>query len=137
VIGATVTLGSQAANVTLTEERLSTMAGGGAPGEHVCLSVRDRGTGMTPEVIAKALDPFYTTKPEGAGTGLGLATVYGILSKTGGHLHIASRPGHGTTIETYWPVAQAAQETAPARTHEARQLPCTSDGLAPAIARLR
>ena len=83
---------------------------------------------MTPEVIAKALDPFYTTKPAGVGTGLGLATIYGILSKTRGHLHIASEPGHGTTIETYWPVTQAAHEAAPAPTPQAQPLPHTPRG---------
>jgi signal transduction histidine kinase len=54
-------------------------------------------------------DPFFTTKPAGAGTGLGLASVYSILRKAGGHLHIASEPGAGTTIETYW---QAQDKTA-------------------------
>jgi two-component system cell cycle sensor histidine kinase/response regulator CckA len=116
------------ANVTLTQQQLNALAGRGSPGEHVCLAVRDTGTGMTPEVIAKALDPFYTTKPAGVGTGLGLATVYGILSKTGGHLHIASRLGQGTTIETYWPVAQVAQEAAPAPTPEVQPLPYTPGG---------
>jgi two-component system, cell cycle sensor histidine kinase and response regulator CckA len=122
--GGTITITT--ANVTLAQEQLKTLTGGGGPGGHVCLSVADTGTGMTPEVIAKALDPFYTTKPEGAGTGLGLASVYGILSKTGGHLHITSQPGNGTTIETYWPVA--AQQTVPAPTPEVKRLPPTPTG---------
>jgi PAS domain S-box-containing protein len=94
-------------NVVLDEEQLGTHTGRGEPGQHVCLAVSDTGMGMTPEVISKALEPFYTTKPAGSGTGLGLATVYGILSKRGGHLHISSEPGQGTTITTYWPVAHA------------------------------
>jgi len=96
------------ANEALDERQSAAHSGNGSPGEHLCLAVRDTGTGMTPEVIERALDPFYTTKPAGQGTGLGLATVYGILTKAGGHLHIASQPGGGTTIETYWPAAEAA-----------------------------
>jgi two-component system, cell cycle sensor histidine kinase and response regulator CckA len=101
------------ANVTLDQEQVSTFTGQGQPGAHLCLAVQDTGSGMTPEVIAKALDPFYTTKPVGVGTGLGLATVYGILSKAGGHLHIVSQPGQGTTITTYWPITQVSQEIVP------------------------
>jgi two-component system cell cycle sensor histidine kinase/response regulator CckA len=124
--GGTITLTT--ANVTLTQGQLSALTGGGSPGEHVCLAVRDTGSGMTGEVIAKALDPFYTTKPAGVGTGLGLATVYGILTKTGGHLNIASQPGHGTTIETYWPKAGLAREIVPAPTPEVQPLPHTPGG---------
>jgi two-component system, cell cycle sensor histidine kinase and response regulator CckA len=102
------------ANVTLDQEQVSTYTGQGEPGQHLCLAVQDTGVGMPPEVIARALDPFYTTKPVGVGTGLGLATVYGILSKAGGHLHIASQPGQGTTITTYWPIAHTAREIASA-----------------------
>jgi two-component system, cell cycle sensor histidine kinase and response regulator CckA len=100
-------------NVTLDQEQIDTHTGQGQPGEHLCLSVQDTGTGMAPEVIAKALDPFYTTKPVGVGTGLGLASVYGILSKAGGHLHIASQPDKGTTVKTYWPIAHATERAAP------------------------
>jgi PAS domain S-box-containing protein len=124
--GGTITIAT--ANVTLAQQQLNALTGGGSPGEHVCLAVCDTGTGMTSEVIAKALDPFYTTKPAGVGTGLGLASVYGVLSKTGGHLHISSQPGHGATIETYWPVVQAAEESAPAPAPEAQPLPYTPSG---------
>jgi PAS domain S-box-containing protein len=109
-------------NVTLTQEQLNAFTVSGDPGEHLCLAVCDTGTGMTPEVIAKALDPFYTTKPAGLGTGLGLANVYGILSKTGGHLHIASEPGNGTTVETFWPAPRVVEDTAPAEATEAQPL---------------
>jgi PAS domain S-box-containing protein len=100
-------------NVMLDQDQVNAHTGAGKPGGYVCLAVQDTGTGMTPEVISKALDPFYTTKPVGVGTGLGLATVYGILSEAGGHLHIASEPGRGTTIKTYWPISQVVQEPEP------------------------
>jgi CheY-like chemotaxis protein len=118
--GGTITIST--ANVTLEQEQLRTHTGKAHPGEHLCLAVRDTGTGMTEEVIAKALDPFYTTKPVGVGTGLGLASVYGILGKTGGHMHIASQPGRGTTIQTFWPVGDVAQKATPAAGPEARPL---------------
>jgi two-component system cell cycle sensor histidine kinase/response regulator CckA len=124
--GGTITITT--ANVTLTRQQLDALTGDGGPGEHVRLDVHDTGTGMSAEVVAKALDPFYTTKPAGAGTGLGLATVYGVLTKTGGLLRIASKPGLGTTIETYWPVAQAAQETTPAPPPDVQQIPHASGG---------
>jgi two-component system cell cycle sensor histidine kinase/response regulator CckA len=107
--GGTLTIATS--NVTLDEQQLATHTGKSEPGEYLCVSVSDTGSGMTPEVITKALDPFFTTKPTGEGTGLGLASVYGILRKAGGHLHIASEPGAGTTIETYWPVGELAEET--------------------------
>ena len=100
-------------NVTLDQEQVDTYTGQGEPGQHLCLAVGDTGGGMTPAVIAKALDPFYTTKPVGVGTGLGLATVYGIISKANGHLHIASQPGEGTRVRTYWPMTHAAKVATP------------------------
>jgi len=109
--GGTLTIATS--NVTLDGQQLAAHAGMSEPGEYLCLSVSDTGSGMAPEVIAKALDPFFTTKPAGEGTGLGLASVYGILRKAGGHLHIASEPGAGTTIETYWPVGELAEEAPP------------------------
>jgi signal transduction histidine kinase len=73
------------------------------PGPHVRLSLRDSGMGMTPEVQAHAFEPFYTTKPVGKGTGLGLATVYGIMSQSGGHVRLRSAPGEGTTFDLLFP----------------------------------
>ncbi len=69
-----------------------------APGEYVAISVRDSGTGMAPDVVARAFDPFFTTKPMGQGTGLGLSMVYGFARQSGGHVRIASEPGRGTTV---------------------------------------
>ena len=101
-------------NLTLESEQLTTHTGKADAGDYVRLAVSDTGIGMTPEVISKALDPFYTTKPPGAGTGLGLATVYGVLSKADGQLQITSLPGQGATIETYWPASATCLETVPA-----------------------
>src|SRR6185295_5936735 len=79
----------------------------------VRLTVRDTGDGMAPDVVERAFEPFYTTKPKGAGTGLGLATVYGIVTQTGGTVEIHSAPGAGTTIEVLLP-ATHAEAPAPA-----------------------
>jgi signal transduction histidine kinase len=73
------------------------------PGEYVALSVIDTGTGMTDEVIARAFDPFYTTKPLGQGTGLGLSMVYGFAQQSDGAARIDSVVGQGTTITIYLP----------------------------------
>ena len=76
-------------------------------GRYVRLRVSDTGTGMPPEVIERAFEPFYTTKPAGKGTGLGLATVYGIITAAGGDLSIRSEPGLGTTITILMPTTDA------------------------------
>jgi PAS domain S-box-containing protein len=76
------------------------------PGPHVRLSVIDTGSGMPASVIAKAFDPFFTTKPKGKGTGLGLATVYGIITRSGGRVDIHSKEGLGTTFEILFPVSE-------------------------------
>jgi PAS domain S-box-containing protein len=73
------------------------------PGAYVCLSVSDTGTGMPPDVIAKAFEPFFTTKPIGSGTGLGLSMIYGFARQSGGQVRIHSSPGTGTTVVIYLP----------------------------------
>ncbi len=80
-------------------------AGGGAlqPGAYVCLSMADTGCGMTAEVAARAFEPFFTTKGQGRGTGLGLATIYGFVTQSGGQVSLWSEPGHGTKISLLLP----------------------------------
>jgi len=73
------------------------------PGQYVAICVTDTGTGMLPEVIARAFDPFFTTKPLGQGTGLGLSMIYGFVKQSGGQVRIYSEEGAGTTMRIYLP----------------------------------
>ncbi len=72
-------------------------------GQYVCVSVTDTGTGMPPDVIARAFDPFFTTKPLGQGTGLGLSMIYGFAKQSEGNVKIYSEAGQGTTVKLYLP----------------------------------
>ena len=107
--GGTIVIGTQ--NRT-TSEQQAALEPDRVPGDWVRLIVRDTGVGMTPEVRSHLFEPFFTTKEKGKGTGLGLATVYGIVKQSGGHIHIASEPDRGTAFEICLP--RAARPAAPA-----------------------
>ena len=87
------------------------------PGRYICLSVTDTGEGMDEATLARAAEPFFTTKGIGKGTGLGLSMVHGLAEQSGGRLVLQSRPGEGTRAEIWLPVAQAESEEAAAEPH--------------------
>jgi CheY-like chemotaxis protein len=90
------------------DEASSRQHDGIEPGRYVRLQVSDTGTGMTRDVAERAFEPFFTTKPKGSGTGLGLATVYGIITQAGGAARLYSEPGMGTTFTALLPVTDDA-----------------------------
>jgi PAS domain S-box-containing protein len=90
------------------------------PGAYICLSVSDTGAGMSPEVLARVTEPFFTTKEHGQGTGLGLAMARGFAEQSGGGLRIDSALGQGTTVRIWFPLASPAAAVCPdANRHEA------------------
>ena len=119
--------GKGAIEITVTaadfDEAYCARHAGFHPGPYACLGVRDNGCGMSEEVLARAFEPFYTTKGPGKGTGLGLSTVYGIVQQNKGFLSVKSKPGQGTAFEVYLPRFTGAAAGAP------------EEGPAPALAR--
>jgi two-component system, cell cycle sensor histidine kinase and response regulator CckA len=83
---------------------LDTVSGRLAPGRHASLRVEDSGEGVDPALLPRIFEPFFTTKGTGRGTGLGLATVYGIVQQSGGRVHVAATPGGGATFTVYLPL---------------------------------
>jgi CheY-like chemotaxis protein len=106
--------------VELGEEYAGQRFGLGA-GKYVTLAVADQGEGMTEEVRSHIFEPFFTTKPKDKGTGLGLATCYGILKQSGGHINAESEPGRGSTFTIYLPAIEA--EVALPRPESSRSAP--------------
>jgi len=89
------------------------------PGRYVIISVSDNGVGMTADIQSQIFEPFFTTKQAGRGTGLGLATVFGIVKQNGGAINVYSEPGRGSRFRVYWPVAPIDDTAAAPRAPEA------------------
>lgn len=112
--GGRILLRTDKVNITEPPGPVARPGGGEAehprPGEYVRLMVTDTGCGMEPEVARKAFEPFFTTRGPGKGSGLGLATVHGVVSEAGGHVTLESTPGSGTTVVIHLPAAAAHVE---------------------------
>jgi len=102
--GGTLTIETDAVTV---DDRYAAQHPGVRTGRYMRLRVSDTGSAMTKATLERAFEPFFTTKPQGQGTGLGLATIYGIITQAGGHAQIASELGHGTTITALLPAAES------------------------------
>ena len=110
--GGTITIAT--ANIHLEQGELD---GEVTAGDYVVLSVTDTGTGMPPEVLERVVEPFFTTKGPGAGSGLGLSMIFGFARQSGGHLRIDSELGHGTTVRLYLPRADGIGTVRGRRSH--------------------
>jgi PAS domain S-box-containing protein len=104
--GGTLTLETR--NVRVNGETVTTHEGALESGDYVLLTVRDSGVGLDPDTRERIFEPFFTTKATGEGTGLGLATVYGIINQSGGGVAVDGKPGEGTSFRIYLPASRAA-----------------------------
>ncbi|KUM44563.1 histidine kinase famiy protein [Pseudomonas sp. EpS/L25] len=100
----TGTLTLETLNVEITGQDLA--HGGLSQGHYVCIALTDTGCGMSTDILGRALDPFFTTREEGQGSGLGLSTVYGFLKQSGGLVRLYSEEGVGTSVRLYFPVSE-------------------------------
>lgn len=107
----------EAANQTLSAE-YAAQNSEVLPGDYVMLAVTDTGTGIAPDIIDKVIEPFFTTKEDGKGSGLGLSMVYGFAKQSGGHFKIYSEVGHGTTMRLYLPRARGQEDAVQSRAEE-------------------
>src|SRR3954449_11945939 len=101
-------------STTTLDEAFAALHPEATPGHYVGLSVNDTGSGIPPEVMSRIFEPFFTTKPVGKGTGLGLATVYGIVKQHRGWLRVLSEPGEGANFQVFFraidaPIAEASE----------------------------
>lgn len=96
---------------TQLDHAYAATAGDVQAGDYVMLAVTDTGCGMSPEVLERIFDPFYSTKPEGRGTGLGMSMVYGFVKQSGGHVSVYSEVNEGTTVRIYLPRSDSDEET--------------------------
>jgi PAS domain S-box-containing protein len=116
--------------ISAQEEAVEEGDGAGLdPGAYVCLAVSDEGEGMTDDVLARAVEPFFTTKGVGKGTGLGLSMVQGLAEQSGGCLRILSRAGEGTTVQIWLPVAHVNREAARTFANRGEETPPTTESL--------
>jgi PAS domain S-box-containing protein len=100
--GGVISIGSAAVDLRSAHAR---GFGGPPPGKYACVTVRDEGSGIPPNVLEHIFDPFFTTKSEGHGTGLGLATAHGIVKQAGGHIEVKTELDRGSTFSVYLPIA--------------------------------
>ncbi len=98
----------------IADEEYARQHVGVSPGEYVMMSVSDTGSGMPPDVVTQIFEPFYTTKSVGKGTGLGLATCYGIVKQAGGHIWVYSEEGMGATFKVFMPRVYEEQDSSDA-----------------------